>query len=119
MKYEAANRNKPGMLHRSMGFMRRSPDTYMAAKAGAPQMSNPKQNIPVSVPTPNATGGFEGDIVAAPVTDSSALDNNPDARSKTPDGTAAAAADSTTTTPADTTKNGKKKANKKDKKATQ
>jgi outer membrane protein assembly factor BamD len=66
MKFEAENRSKPGMLHRSTGFLRTTPDTYMAAKSGSPQMSNPKARIPISVPPPAGTAGFNGDVTVAP-----------------------------------------------------
>ena len=84
MKYEAANRKRSSLTHKSMGFVRRGPEVNTAARSGSPQMSNPKQNIPASVPVPGATAGFSGDVTAAPVTDSSALDNNPDARANPP-----------------------------------
>ena len=74
-------------------------------------MSNPKQQIPVSVPTPAVEGGGVNDVTVAPVAGNSALDTQPDARSQAADGTAKPA-DSTpaaTTTP-DT---GKKKKGKK------
>jgi outer membrane protein assembly factor BamD len=85
MKYELENRTKPGMMSRSTGWLRSSPDTSAAAKAGAPQMNNPKQNIPANVPVPaEAAGGFNGDVTVAPVNGaSSALDTQPDARSQT------------------------------------
>ena len=43
-------------------------------------MNPPKQNIPVTVPVPGSQAGFQGDVTVAPVTDPSALENNPDAR---------------------------------------
>jgi outer membrane protein assembly factor BamD len=86
MKYEAQNRTKPGMVHRSSGFLRRGPETSSAAKSGSPQMNNPRQNIPASVPAPGTEAGFTGDVTVAPVTNSSALDNNPDARAQPPAG---------------------------------
>ena len=84
MKYEAANRKSPGIVHRSFGFMRRGPETSASAKSGTPQMTPPRQSIPVSVPLPGATAGFSGDVTVAPVTDPTALDRNPDARSQPP-----------------------------------
>jgi outer membrane protein assembly factor BamD len=68
MKFELENQTKPGMLHRATGFLRTTPETSMAAKSGAPQMSNPKQNVPISVPPPAApeTAGFNGDVTVAP-----------------------------------------------------
>src|SRR5215467_14223538 len=85
MKYELENRTKPGMMSRSTGWLRSSPDTSAAAKAGAPQMNNPKQNIPANVPVPaEAAGGFNGDVTVAPVNGTSALDTQPDARAAQP-----------------------------------
>jgi len=85
MKYELENRAKPGMMSRSTGWLRSSPDTSAAAKAGAPQMNNPKQNIPANVPIPaEAAAGFNGDVTVAPVNGTSALDTQPDARAAQP-----------------------------------
>lgn len=86
MKFEAENRTKPGMMRKATGFMRRGPDTTAAAKSGQPQMDPPRKAIPVSVPPPGSTAaaGFQGDVTAAPVTDSTALDTNPDARARPP-----------------------------------
>jgi outer membrane protein assembly factor BamD len=84
MKFEAANHKRPGLTRRSLGFMRRGPDVSSAAKSGTPTMTNPKQSVPASVPIPGTTAGFQGDVTAAPVTDSTALDNNPDARANPP-----------------------------------
>jgi outer membrane protein assembly factor BamD len=68
MKFELENQTKPGMLHRTTSFLRTTPETSMAAKSGAPQMSNPKQNVPISVPPPAApeSAGFNGDVTVAP-----------------------------------------------------
>ena len=82
MKFEIENRTKPGMMSHATGWLRTAPDTSSAAKAGAPQMTNPKQNIPANVPIPAETaGGFTGDVTVAPVNGTSALDTQPDARS--------------------------------------
>ena len=51
-----------------------------AAKSGAPQMEPPRKNVPVTVPIPGVQGAFQGDITVAPVTDSTAVEPNPDAR---------------------------------------
>jgi outer membrane protein assembly factor BamD len=84
MRYEEENRTTPGMFHRATGFLRRAPETSSAAKSGAPQMSNAKPSIPAIVPIPGGAGGFQGDVTVAPVTDSTALDRNPDARTAPP-----------------------------------
>jgi len=72
MRYEAENRTTPGMFRRATGFIRRGPETAAAAKSGAPQMNNPKANIPAIVPIPGGAAGFQGDVTVAPVTDSCA-----------------------------------------------
>jgi outer membrane protein assembly factor BamD len=70
MKFEQENLTKPGMFHRATGFLRTTPETSAAAKLGTPQMNNPKQNIPISVPPPAApeSAGFTGDVTVAPAT---------------------------------------------------
>jgi outer membrane protein assembly factor BamD len=97
MKYELENRTKAGMMDKSMGFLKRGPDTRMAAKSGEPAMTPMRPSIPVSVPVaaPAAVGGVT-DVTAEQVGNSSALDTNPDARQIQPapgasPGTAAAA----------------------------
>jgi outer membrane protein assembly factor BamD len=84
MRYEQDNKTTPGVFHRATGFMRRGPETASAAKSGTPQMNSPKQNIPVIVPVPGSTGGFQGDLTVAPVASSSAPDTSPDARQTPP-----------------------------------
>ncbi len=89
MKFEAANQVEPGMIHRATSFLRHGPEVSNAAKSGTPTMSQPTREIPETVPKPADTGGFTGDVTVAPVTGTSALDTQPDAR------TPAAPADST------------------------
>jgi outer membrane protein assembly factor BamD len=86
MKYEAANHVEPGMVHKMTDFMRRNPDMSDAAKTGAPTMDPPKREIPANIPLPaDATAaGFNGDVTVAPVTGTSALDTQPDARPAPP-----------------------------------
>jgi outer membrane protein assembly factor BamD len=84
MRFEKENRTHPGMFRRLTGFVRQNPDTSAAAKSGTPQMNPPKQSIPVTVPVPGSQAGFQGDVTVAPVTDPSALENNPDARQQPP-----------------------------------
>jgi outer membrane protein assembly factor BamD len=117
MKYEAENRTKASLVKRSTRFLSGSPDLSMAAKSGTPQMNNPKQNVPVSVPVPaDATGGVN-DVTVAPVTGASALDTQPDARSQAADGSAKPA-DATAAAASSTTQDtGKKKKGKKNKQA--
>src|SRR5262249_45122893 len=82
MRFEAENKTSPGLFTRVTGFVRSRPDMSPAAKSGAPQMNAPRQNIPVNVPIPGVQGVFQGDITAAPVTDSTPLVANPDARTQ-------------------------------------
>jgi len=68
MKYEAANHSKPGLVHRIISPFRTAPDTYMAAKSGSPQMTNPKPSVPITVPIIGADGtvvGFQGDVTVS------------------------------------------------------
>jgi outer membrane protein assembly factor BamD len=113
MKSEAENRTKAGLITRSTAFLRPSPDVSAAAKSGAPQMSNPKQQIPVSVPVPAGDAPGVTDVTLAPVTGTSALDTQPDARSQAATDATAKPADSTAaTTTTDTSKKKKGKKNK-------
>jgi outer membrane protein assembly factor BamD len=84
MRFEKENRTHLGTFRRLTGFIRQNPDASAAAKSGAPQMNPPKQTIPVTVPVPGSQAGFQGDVTVAPVTDPSALENNPDARQQPP-----------------------------------
>jgi outer membrane protein assembly factor BamD len=79
MKFEQENRTKQGLLKSATGFLRGSPDVSMAAKSGSPTMTNPKALIPASVPTPAAQTGIT-DVTVAPVTDPTAIERLPDAR---------------------------------------
>jgi outer membrane protein assembly factor BamD len=79
MKFEAENKTKPGVLNRATSFVRLTPDTYMAAKSGTPQMNNPKSTIPISVPPPPGAAGFNGDVTVAPAADAAAAAANPNA----------------------------------------
>ena len=120
MKFEAENRTKSGLFRRATGFARSSPDTSAAAKAGEPQMTNPRQNIPANVPSPadleRAQAGFTGDVTVAPVTNSSALDNQPDARSQPPADAASAPAPPQSSDTSNSNSNSKGKNNNKKKK---
>ena len=88
MKYEQENRTKLGLYTRSTEFLRRGPDVSQAAKSGMPTMTNPKQNVPLSVPVPASTAATNAapttgvnDVTIAPVAGgTSALDTKPDAR---------------------------------------
>jgi outer membrane protein assembly factor BamD len=93
MKYEQENRTKESMLRSMTGPFRNSPYVGAAAKSGTPTMTNPKASIPVSVPTPAGQSGIT-DVTVAPVTDPTALERLPDARTPgvtAPEGTPAGA----------------------------
>ncbi|MFM2124477.1 MAG: hypothetical protein RL328_928, partial [Acidobacteriota bacterium] len=83
-QFDLDNRVRPGIMSRTFGFMARGPNTWTAAKNGAPQMSAPKQNIPPLVPAAGGRPGFQGDVTVAPVTNPTALETNPDARPQQP-----------------------------------
>lgn len=91
MKFEQANYKRPGLLARSTGWIRSSPDLSRAAKEGSPTMTDPKRTIPASVPVPvnttetasseaGSAGGGTTDVSATTVGANSALDTKPDAR---------------------------------------
>jgi outer membrane protein assembly factor BamD len=90
MKYEQENYHRPGLLARSTAFLRGAPDVSHAAKSGQPTMTDPKPTIPASIPVANTgdaattagTGSGTTDVSATTVGSNSALDKNPDARSK-------------------------------------
>jgi outer membrane protein assembly factor BamD len=110
MKFEAANHVEPSKLHKVTGFLRRNPDVSDAAKSGSPTMEPPKRDIPATVPvTADAAPGFSGDVTVAPVTGSSALDTQPDARTTPPAEDSAKSGDAKTADPTAQTPAGKKK----------
>jgi outer membrane protein assembly factor BamD len=82
MKYELENRSRPGIIHRTISPFESHPDTYLAAKSGAPAMESLRPPVPVSVPAV-AAGGQSGisDVSASQVvTNTEAIDKAPDAR---------------------------------------
>jgi outer membrane protein assembly factor BamD len=82
MKYELENRRRPGILHRTISPFEAHPDTFLAAKTGAPAMESLRPTVPVSVPR-EAAGGQTGisDVSATQVvTNTDAIDKAPDAR---------------------------------------
>ncbi len=86
MKYEVENRTKPGTMSHLWGVFRKSPDTSQAAKSGQPPMTGLRPSIPASVPPPpSGTGaGVSTDVTVSTVSDTSALDTQPDARLNPP-----------------------------------
>ena len=84
MKYELANHVKPGFMSHLWGVFRKSPSVGMAAKSGSPSMAALRPAIPVSVPAPVSTAAPSADVTASTVSDSTALDTQPDARQNPP-----------------------------------
>jgi outer membrane protein assembly factor BamD len=82
MQYDLENSSKSGLMHHFWGLFRKSPDTTLAAKSGAPVMESLRPSNPASVPaaTPGLT--MSTDVTVAPITGPSALDTQPDARQK-------------------------------------
>ncbi len=80
MKYEAENKTKPSLIHKTLSPFEKHPETFMAAKSGTPAMESIRPSVPVSVPVPVAVAGVT-DVGASVVgsTDKS-LDTKPDAR---------------------------------------
>lgn len=101
MQYEKDHRVKPGIIARDTLWLKRGPDMSTAARSGDPAMTNMRPSVPPLVPqAPGAGGAFNGDVVATPVGNSTALDTNPDARANPPAQGDAAAASGATATPA-------------------
>jgi outer membrane protein assembly factor BamD len=94
MKYELQNRTRPGIIHRTLSPFESHPDTFLAAKTGTPAMEALRPSVPVSVPAV-AAGGQNGisDVSASQVvTNTEAIDKQPDARLNVqPEGTPAPA----------------------------
>ena len=84
MKFEQENQARQSMLRRGIGPFTRGPDTHLSAKSGSPQMEQARPTVPASVPVPAGAPGFQGEVTASTVTDSTALDTKPDARQNPP-----------------------------------
>ncbi|MGP0071051.1 MAG: outer membrane protein assembly factor BamD [Bryobacteraceae bacterium] len=97
MQYEKDHREKPGLVSRTMLPLRRGPDMSTAAHTGDPAMENLRPSVPPLVPqATGAAAGFNGEVTAQQVGNSSALDTKPDARTNPPgQGEAGAASQST------------------------
>jgi outer membrane protein assembly factor BamD len=79
MKYEQENRTKTSLLRAALDPFKGSPNLNATAKSGSPTMTNPKQTIPLIVPVPAQQAGIT-DVTVAPVTDPTAIERLPDAR---------------------------------------
>jgi outer membrane protein assembly factor BamD len=100
MQYELDNREKAGLPSRIIGPFKSKPDVRMASKSGSPAMDPRHPTIPVSVPQ-TAAGTGVTDVNAAVVSDTTALDKNPDARANPPAQTAAAGTETAVTAATD------------------
>ncbi len=97
MKYEQENQTKQGMVRASLNPFRHGPDTHLAAKTGAPAMTTLRPNAPVSVPasalgtggtvTAGTGGATTSDVTANVSTNTTDIDQKPDARQNTPGAT--------------------------------
>ncbi len=90
MKYDMEATQRPSLLSRTTDFIKRGPDTHLAAKNGAPPMQMLAPPTPVSVPVvATESGGGNGviggtnDVTATTVGNTSAIDTQPDARAAT------------------------------------
>ena len=85
MQFEKDHRVKESMFKRDTMFLKRGPDMTTAAREGDPAMVTLKPSIPPLVPQPGGAGGTGfGTVTAQPVSNSSALDTQPDARTNPP-----------------------------------
>jgi outer membrane protein assembly factor BamD len=86
MKYELENRKRPGLMSPVWGALQKRPDVRMAAKSGSPVMESFRPTIPASVPAAAAGGttGVSAEVSLQTVSDSTALDTQPDARLNPP-----------------------------------
>lgn len=86
MQYEKDHREKLGFVASKTQWLKRGPDVSSAAHTGDPAMATIRPSVPPLVPQPAGTGATGGvtDVTAEPVSNSSALDNKPDARANPP-----------------------------------
>jgi outer membrane protein assembly factor BamD len=103
MKYEEENRSKRGVMGKVWGPFAQHPDMTAAAKSGTPQMTGFRPMIPASVPAIAAGMLGTSDVTGAVVSDSNALNTNPDARSVAAQGSAAAVGAPATAAPTQAT----------------
>ncbi len=87
MKFELENRGKVGLLGHAFGVFGKRPNVRVAAKSGQPPLVSPPAAIPEGVPV---GGAVSAEVGAQTISGPSALDTQPDARSKPPGSTPAA-----------------------------
>jgi outer membrane protein assembly factor BamD len=101
MQYEKDHKEKLGFVAGKTLPFKRGPDMSTAAHQGDPAMTTLRPTVPPLVPQPaGASGTFNGDVTATQVTDPTALDTKPDARTNAPAQGAAAATTPAAATPA-------------------
>ena len=85
MEYELENREKRGFFGSAFGIFSKRPYTGAAAKSGAPAQTTLRPSLPANVPgAVSETGEFAADVTVSTVSDNSALDTKPDARTNPP-----------------------------------
>ena len=113
MQYEKDHKEKPGLVARKLQPFTRGPDMSTAAHQGDPAMTTLRPTVQPLVPQPaGSTPAPNGDVVATQVTDPTALDTKPDARTGAVTATPAAATTDASQQAAQQTttdQNGKKK----------
>ena len=80
MKYELANRVKPGLMSRIWSPFGGRPETYAAAKSGTAQMETFRPATPLDVPVTAAGTQTTNEISISPIANNDILDKAPDAR---------------------------------------
>ena len=80
MKYELANRVKPGLMSRLWSPFGGRPDTSGAAKSGTPQMETFRPATPLDVPVTASGQQTTNEVTIGPIANSDILDKAPDAR---------------------------------------
>jgi outer membrane protein assembly factor BamD len=80
MKYELANRVKPGLMSRLWSPFGGRPETYAAAKSGTPQMETFRPATPLDVPVTASGQQTTNEVTIGPIANSDILDKAPDAR---------------------------------------
>jgi outer membrane protein assembly factor BamD len=84
MKYEVENRPTRGLMNKSLRVFSGRPDTIRAARSGKPVMTSLRPGTPISIPGALPTAAGTGEVTASPITDPTALDTKPDARTAKP-----------------------------------
>ncbi len=85
MEYEIENAPKRGRFEAFWGVFRKSPNVKRAARSGTPASTPLRPTIPPNVPgAAGSSSEMSADVTISTVSDSSALDTQPDARRNPP-----------------------------------